>query len=153
MTPERDAVSCCQYAVAIDPAVYSADQAGSLLDVRGARAATIILAIGAGGITFTGTNKIEFVLQHGNASDGSDLANVTDDDILNIDSVAPASVTTTGIVRALAAAHAAADVQKIGYIGGKAYLKLTADFSGTHGVGTPLSAVVELEDLEIQRVA
>jgi hypothetical protein len=152
MTPERDAVSCCKYVNAIAPAVYSADQAGDLVDLRDYRAATLALHIGVGGITFSGTNKIEFVLQAGNASDGSDLANVTDDDVVNIDSVAPASI-SSGIVRALTAAHAAATVQKIGYIGGKRYLKLTADFSGTHGTGTPISALVELEDGEINRVA
>lgn len=152
MTPERDEVSCCKYLVAIDPAVYSADQAGALVDMLGYRAATFALAIGAGGITFTGTNKIEFILQHGNAADGSDLENVTDADILNIDAVAPASV-SNGIVRALTAAHPNADVQKIGYIGGKRFAKLTADFSGTHGVGTPLAAIVELEHGDFDRVA
>lgn len=153
MTPERDAVSCCKLSVALGPATYSADQAGSLVDMRDYRAATLILAIGVGGITFDSTNKVEFVLKHGNAADGSDLAVVTDDDILNIDSVAPASVSTTGIVRSLTAAHAAATVQKIGYIGGKRYMKLTAEFSGTHGTGTPMAAVVELRDGEFDRVA
>jgi hypothetical protein len=152
MTPERDAVSCCKYVSAIAPAVYAADQAGDLIDMRDYKAATFLLHVGVGGITFSGTNKIEFVLQAGNASDGSDLANVTDDDVLNIDSVAPTSI-TSGIVRALTAAHAAATVQKIGYIGGKRYAKLTADFSGTHGTGTPIGAIVELEDADINRVA
>jgi hypothetical protein len=152
MTPERDAVSCCKFVQALAPAVYAADQAGDLVDMRDYRAATLALHIGVGGITFSGTNKIEFILQAGNASDGSDLANVVDDDVINIDSVAPASI-TNGIVRALIAAHTAATVQKIGYIGGKRYLKMTADFSGTHGAGTPMSAVVELENGEISRVA
>jgi hypothetical protein len=152
MTPERDAVSSCKVVNAITPAVYAADQAGDLVDLRDYRSATFFLHIGVGGITFNGTNKIEFVLQAGNASDGSDLANVVDDDIINIDSVAPASV-SNGIICALTAAHAAATVQKIGYIGGKRYAKLTADFSGTHGTGTPISSVVELENGEINRVA
>jgi hypothetical protein len=152
MTPERDSVSRSKCLVAIDPAAYSADQAGALVDLLGYRKAKLLLAIGVGGITFSGTNKIEFVLQHGNAANGSDLVNVTDDDILNIDSVAPASV-SSGIIRSLVAAHAAATVQKIGYIGGKRYLKLTADFSGTHGAGTPISAIVELAHGEFDRVA
>ena len=41
-------------------------------------------------------------------------------------------------------------MQKIGYIGGKPYLKLLADFSGTHGTGTPVSALVVRGDLELQ---
>ena len=59
----------------------------------------------------------------------------------------PASI-TSGIVRALTAAHAAATVQKIGYKGGKRYIKLLADFSGTHGTGTPIAAEVVRNRLE-----
>jgi hypothetical protein len=33
-------------------------------------------------------------------------------------------------------------VYRFGYKGGKRYLKLLADFSGTHGTGTPVAAVV-----------
>jgi hypothetical protein len=124
MTPERDAVSTCKVVQALVPAVYAADQLGDLVDMRDYKSATLFLHIGVGGITFTGTNKIEFILQAGNASDGSDLANVVDDDVINIDSVAPGSI-SNGIIRALVAAHAAGDVQKIGYIGGKRYLKMT----------------------------
>jgi hypothetical protein len=152
MTPERDDVSCCIYAVALAAATLAATTAGALVDMLGFRSATLALNIGVGGITFTGVNKIEFVLQHGNLSDGSDLANVTDADIINIDSVAPASV-TNGIIRSLTAAKAAADVQKVGYIGGKRYLKLTPTFSGTHGSGTAMAASVELEGGDYQRVA
>jgi hypothetical protein len=48
---------------------------------------------------------------------------------------ADASVGTGGIVKSLIAAHAAADTTEVGYIGGKRYLKVLADFSGTHGTG------------------
>jgi hypothetical protein len=44
-----------------------------------------------------------------------------------------------GIVRALIAAHAAATVTKVGYIGNKRFLSLLADFSGTHGSPTPIA--------------
>jgi hypothetical protein len=44
-------------------------------------------------------------------------------------------------------------VQKIGYIGGKGYLKLTADFSGTHGTGTGISAVLCAEEPDFQGAA
>jgi len=39
------------------------------------------------------------------------------------------------------ATYAAATVEKIGYIGRKPYIRLLADFSGTHGTGTPMSAL------------
>ena len=61
---------------------------------------------------------------------------ITADDLLGVSSV------TDGIVKSLVAAHATADVTRFGYRGGKRYLKLLADFSGTHGTGTPIAAVV-----------
>jgi hypothetical protein len=48
---------------------------------------------------------------------------------------------TNGIIKSLVAAHAAAAVYRYGYKGGKRYLKLLADFSGTHGTGTPIAAI------------
>ncbi|CAH1658684.1 conserved hypothetical protein [Hyphomicrobiales bacterium] len=149
MTPERDGFSRIDAAYAIEPATLSADSTPATVDMKGARRATLLLGIGAGGITFTGTNKIEFVLTH--SDDNVTYTPVVADDLI-VDALAPASI-TDGVVRALIAAHAAATLQKVGYIGGKRYLKLLADFSGTHGTGTPISAVVVRSDLDLQRVA
>jgi hypothetical protein len=120
--------------VVIANATYDADTTPAAVDLAGFNSAVIELAIGAGGITFSGTNKIEFVLTH--SDDNSTYANVTADDVQG-----PASV-SSGIVKSLVAAHATADVTKIGYIGGKRYIKLLADFSGTHGTGTPIGVTV-----------
>jgi tryptophan synthase beta subunit len=141
MTPERDGATEKNVAVLIDAATLSADNTPAAVDNLGYHKATITLAIGAGGITFTASNKIEFVLTH--SDDNSTYSNVTDSDVI-LDSLGPTSV-TSGIVRSLTSAHATADVQKIGYIGGKRYLKLLADFSGTHGTGTPIAANVVRE--------
>ena len=65
---------------------------------------------------------------------------MTDDDVIK-DSLAPATI-TNGIIRTLNAAHASPTLQKLGYVGGKRYHKLLADFSGTHGTGTPIAASV-----------
>ncbi|MNT92068.1 hypothetical protein D3C72_2332830 [compost metagenome] len=43
---------------------------------------------------------------------------------------------------ALKTAHADATVTKLGYIGYARYVRLKADFGGTHGTGTPLAATV-----------
>lgn len=137
MTPERDGATGLAPVLAFGPATLSADNTPAAVDLRDYGKATLMLAIGAGGITFDGTNKIEFKLTH--SDDDSSYTNVGDDDVIK-DSNAPASI-TGGIIRSLTAAHAAADVQKLGYIGGKRYVKLLADFSGTHGTGTPISAV------------
>lgn len=138
MTPERDAASNLALVEAIATAVLSADNTPAAIDLLDSGSATLVLHIGVGGITFTGSNKIEFVLTH--SDDNSTYSNVTDDDLVK-DSLAPASV-TNGIIRALTAAHAASTIQKLGYVGGKRYLKLLADFSGTHGSGTPIAASV-----------
>jgi hypothetical protein len=141
MTPERDGATEKSVAVVIDASTLSADNTPSAVDLLGYREATLLLHIGAGGITFSGTNKIEFVLTH--SDDNSSYSNVTDSDVI-LDSLGPTSI-TSGIVRSLTSAHATADVQKIGYIGGKRYIKLLADFSGTHGTGTPVAASVVRE--------
>lgn len=138
MTPERDNFSGNFPIGVIAPAVLAADNTPAAIDLRDYGSALLLLHIGVGGITFSGTNKIEFVLTH--SDDDSTYTAVTDDDVIK-DSLAPATV-SNGIVRALTAAHAGATLQKLGYIGGKRYVKLLADFGGTHGTGTPIAASI-----------
>lgn len=138
MTPNRDSASGLFPVLAIEPSVLSADNVPPAIDMLDYQAAAIMLAIGVGGINFSGANKIEFVLTH--SDDGVTYTPVTDDEVIK-DGFAPASI-VNGIVRALTAPHAAATIQKIGYVGGKRFLKLLADFSGAHGTGTPISANV-----------
>jgi tryptophan synthase beta subunit len=137
MTPERDSISRAFPVQAIDVAVLTADNVPPAVDLKNTGACMLALSIGVGGITFTGANKIEFVLTH--SDDNVTYTNVTDDDVLK-DALAPTTI-TTGIIRSLTALKAAADVQKLAYVGGKRYIKLLADFSGTHATGTPISAV------------
>lgn len=138
MTPERDLSPHLVPVVALPAAAYAADNTPAAIDLLDFGAALLLLHIGVGGISFSGTNKIEFVLTH--SDDDSTYTNVGDDDVVK-DSYAPSSI-SSGIVRSLTAAHAAATIQKLGYIGGKRYLKLLADFSGTHGTATPIAATV-----------
>ena len=119
---------------AIGPAVLDADSTPAAIDMRNFGAAVICLSVGAGGITFTSSNKIEFKLTH--SHDDSTYEAVTQDDVKGV------TVGDGGIIKSLVAAHAAASITEIGYHGGRGYLKLLADFSGTHSTGTPLSAVV-----------
>ncbi|MEI3850049.1 MULTISPECIES: hypothetical protein [unclassified Ensifer] len=127
------------FATPIIMAALSADNTPATLDLKGYESAVILLGVGIGGITFDATNKIEFKLTHaddkadGSAPDAGDYTAVDIDDVLGV-----ASVGTGGIIKALVAAHAAAAAYRVGYKGGKRWLKLLADFSGTHGAGTPL---------------
>ncbi len=131
----KDIHSAITAVAAIGAAVLDADNTPAAIDLIGYDAAEILLAIGIGGITFSGTNKIEFKLTH--SDDNTTYTAVDADDVLGA-----ASVGTGGIIKALTAAHAAAAVYRFGYKGGKRYLKLLADFSGTHGTGTPIAATV-----------
>lgn len=131
----RDIHSALLAVTAISNATLAADNTPAAIDLKGYNAAEILLAIGVGGITFSGTNKIEFKLTH--SDDDSTYTDVTVDDMLGL-----ASVALGGIIKSLVAAHAAAATYRFGYKGGKRYLKLLADFSGTHGTGTPIAAIV-----------
>ena len=131
----KDLHSGLSVVAAIDAATLTADSNPAAIDLRGVNGAEIILAIGAGGITFTETDKIEFILSH---SDGdSSYEAVTADDLLGV-----AAMDEGGIVKALVAAHATAAVYRFGYVGTRRYLKLLAAFSGTHATGTPVAALV-----------
>ena len=130
MTPNHDEATEKTLIELITPGTYSADTTPAAIALEGFEAATLLLHIGVGGITFS--------------FDGTTYVNVTDADIIP-DPAFPGSI-SNGIIRSLVAAHAAADVQKVGYIGGAGYLKLLAYFSGTHGTGTPFSAMLVKED-------
>lgn len=129
--------------VPIIVAALSADNTPAAIDLRNYRGAEIILGVGIGGITFSGTNKIEFKLTHADdAADGSapqagDFTAVEAKHVLGIDSVG-----TGGIIKALIADHPAAAVYRIGYVGNRRWIKVLADFSGTHGAATPLGVFV-----------
>jgi len=119
----------------LPPAAMTADNTPAALDLGGFRSAVLLLHVGIGGITFTGSNKIEFKLTH--SDDDATYEAVTADDLDGVDSVG-----TGGIVKSLTSEQAAATLDKIAYKGGRRYLKLLADFSGTHGTGTPIAAVL-----------
>jgi len=130
----RDLHQVSNVAVAIGAATLAADNTPGAIDLAGYNGAEIVLAIGVGGITFDATNKIEFKLTH--SHDNSVYVDATDADVLGKTGI------TTGIIKALIAAHAAAAVYRFGYVGPRRFLKLLADFSGTHATGTPISATV-----------
>jgi len=130
---------------AIGPVVLDDDNTPAAIDIGNFGGAIILIMVGIGGITFTADNKVEFKLTH--SDDDSTYTAVAQGDVNGV------TVGTGGIVRSLVAAHAAATLTKVGYHGGKRYLKLLADFSGTHGAGTPMSAVVVAGEPYIAPVA
>lgn len=131
----RDLYNNVEVVEAIAPEALDADNTPAAIDLQGYGSADVVIHVGVGGITFDDTNKVEFKLTH--SDDDSTYAAVDVDDVQGLDSVG-----TGGIIHDLTAAHASATVTEVGYVGGKRYLKLLADFSGTHGTATPVSAVV-----------
>ena len=125
--------------VGIGNATLATDNTPAAIDLRGFDACAVEFAVGVGGITFTGTNKVEFLLT--DSADDSTYAAVELADVDLTESNISA-VGTGGIVYSLILEHAAATVVNIGYTGGKRYLKVLADFSGTHGTGTPIGVQV-----------
>lgn len=129
----KDLHSKLSLSMAVAAAALTATPTPPAIDLADYDAAEIILSIGVGGITFTGANKIEFILTH--SDDDATYTPVATADVLG------AGAITDGIIKALTSAHAAAAVYRFGYIGGKRYLKLTPTFAGTHATGTPIAAV------------
>lgn len=123
---------------ALAAAVLSADPTPIVVDLADYQAAELVLAIGVGGITFTGTNRIDYRLSHGDTPVAAEHAAVTTDDMLGV------TVASGGIIKSLTSAHASANTYRYGYKGGKRYVSFLPDFSGTHGTGTPMSAAFVL---------
>lgn len=117
----------------IAPTALKADNTPASIDIADFNGVGIYLHVGIGGITFTSTNKVEFKLT---ASDDDDsFAAVADADVIGC------TVGTGGIIKSLVAEQAAATLDEFSYIGSGRYLKLLADFGGTHATETPMSAI------------
>ncbi|MEA1831732.1 hypothetical protein U8607_06505 [Methylobacterium durans] len=125
---------------AIAPAVLTDDPAAITVDRSGYDAVTFVLMLGVGGITFTNTNRIDFILEH--SDDGTSWEAVDPSNVLG------AIPDASGIVLSQRSAHPAATLHRIGYvdgtIGDRRYVRLRPDFNGTHGTGTPMSALAVL---------
>jgi hypothetical protein len=120
--------------ILIPDASYDADNTPVAVDISGFGSAVINIGVGVGGITFTSSNKVEFKLTH--SDDDDTYAAVETADLVGI------TVASLGIVYSLVAAHSTPTITEVPYIGGKRYLKLLADFDGTHGSPTPMHATV-----------
>jgi len=130
----RDLASKIVPVAALGPVTLAADNTPAAIDLAGFHSAAILLGVGIGGITFDATNKVEFKLTH--SDDNSTYTDVADADMQGVTGI------TSGIIKSLVAAHAAAAVYEFGYVGNKRYLKILADFSGTHATGTPIAVMV-----------
>lgn len=111
------------------PVALEADNTPAAIDLKDFRAAEILIGVGVNGVTFTGTNRIDIEVSH--SSDNVTYTRPTAADFLGEVAVADG---TTGysIIKSFIEAHAAAQNYRFGYVGGKRYLKILANFGGTH---------------------
>lgn len=148
----KDLTSLIKIVKAFGPVTLAADATAVVVDLQGYHSAVLDLGIGIGGITFDSSNYIEFTVQH--SDDNSAYTDLVLADLSGKD--VPASIVvgqnSASCIKRLIAAHAAAANYKIGYIGGKRYLRLDVEFTGTHGTGTPICWDVILGDAELQKV-
>ena len=131
---DYDDKSRAQSVVVVPPASITATPTPTSVNLLDFGACTFEMYAGIGGITFSGSNRIDFKVEE---SDDNSVWSVAADDSLILDpgAVAPGN---TGIVRSLIAAKAAADtiIPTVGYRGKKQYARCYPVFAGTHGSGT-----------------
>lgn len=130
----RDLVHNVGLVPLIAPAVLATDSVPAAVDLLGFNSAAIAIHVGAAGIAFTGTNRIDFVLTH--SDDNVNFVPVEAADVQNAD------VLAGGIIATLRTTQSGPTIMKVGYVGDRRYLKLLADFSGTHSTGTAIAALL-----------
>jgi hypothetical protein len=104
------------------------------VDSKGFSSVTHVVNVGANGITFSSTNKVEIELEH---SDD----NATFTDVTSNTDVVGGTVGTNGLWQTIDADGDCNAVYAIGYVGGKRYSRVVLNFSGTHGTGTVFGVV------------
>ena len=119
----------------IAPVVGSSDTNGTGVDLQFFESATAVVDTGVEGDTLSSTVKIDFKLE--DSDDDSTYTAVTSS--LH---VTDGSVDSNGIFLTLDANAETPQVTSIGYVGGKRYLRVVADFTGTHSNGTPIAATI-----------
>ena len=116
-------------------ATRTADANGTTVDLQGYNGALILAHIGAEGVTLSGTDKIELELEE--SADDSTWTDVADADLLGY-----VDGTNDGTFALFDANAELPALVKASYIGTKRYIRVVVNFSGTHGTGTPIEAMV-----------
>ena len=123
----------------LGPATLAATTTSAAIDLLNSGANALVIAVGVGGIAFSGANKIEFKLTH--SDDDTAYTEVGTDQVV-LREGADTMVGAGGVVLSLTAAHPNATTARLGYIGAKRYLKVQAAFGGAHGTGTPIAVLL-----------
>ena len=115
--------------------VKAADTNCTGIDTQGFNSSMVIVNVGAPGITFSATDKVDIILE--DSSDNSTFTAVTDNNY-----VTGGTVDSSGIFQVVDADGETGKTYGIGYVGGKRYIRAVIDIVGTHSTGTIYGAVV-----------
>ena len=116
----------------IAPVAGAADATGATDDLQGYESCTFVIDAGIEGITLSGSNMLQIELEE--SSDNS-----TWTDVSASTSVIGATPDSNGVVATFDADGEIPAVATVAYIGDKRYVRVIANFSGTHGTATPYS--------------
>ena len=130
-----------QLVESLNSIVKDADTNSTGIDTQGANSAMVIVNVGAPGITFSGTNKVDIKLE--DSADNSTFAAVTNNNF-----VTGGTVDSAGIWQTIDANGECNAVYGLGYVGPERYIRVVLDFSGTHGTGTVFGVTGALGNLE-----
>ena len=130
-----------QLVESLNAIVKDADTNSTGIDTQGANSAMVIVNVGAPGITFSGTNKVDIKLE--DSADNSTFAAVTNNNF-----VTGGTVDSAGIWQTIDANGDCNAVYGLGYVGPERYIRVVLDFSGTHGTGTVFGVTGALGNLE-----
>lgn len=124
------------------PAVRTSDTNGAGVDTQKSIGVGIVAHIGLSGDTLSGSTKIEMEVQH--SDDNSSFVACA-----NADIDAAVTGTNTGTFAVIDAAADDEQIYECNYLGSKRYVRVVANFTGTHTNGCPLSAHVVMLPTEL----
>ena len=127
------------HVVSLAAAVRTAAANGTGVDLQGYESATILVDVGAEGDTLSSSVHFEVSLEH--SDDNSTFTDVAQADIID------GTISADGIFLKLDGTtggdpDTAGGIFRVGYVGGKRYVRVVLAKTGTHSNGTPLGAMV-----------
>lgn len=117
------------------PQTVTADQNTASTDLSGFNSLLLIASVGLSGDTLSGSVKIEYEVEH--SDNNSTWVDCADADLID----AVAGATNTGTFAVVNSAATDETVYKASYIGGKRYVRVVINVTGTHTNGTPQSII------------
>lgn len=135
----KDLSNSISPAVSLAAAVRSAAANGTGVDLQGYESATVLVDVGAEGDTLSSSVHFELSLEE--SDDNSTFTDVAQAGIVD------GTISSGGIFLKLDGTtggdpDTAGGIFRVGYVGGKRYIRVVIAKTGTHSNGTPIGAMV-----------